>query len=199
MTNLTRPIPGDPLALSNGKSSTQIIDEIEDVVEDSEAKVATRTSNGILTTDAYSDIPLQVLNTAEATTGWHAVGALTTAGTGAISASSTAFTAVTGTFAAGNVGYGIRVPGLLISPYARTGYVDHQTLSFDAYLKFIEDLFLDSQRLDPRNDGRPDPRPFVRENVAILGDLVNDFDFNQKPRAPLILDPYPNGKPKPEK
>jgi len=45
------------------------------------------------------------------------------------------------------------------------------------------------------NDGRPDPRPFVRENVAILGDLVDDFDFNQKPRAPLILDPYPNGKP----
>jgi len=91
--------------------------------------------------------------------------------------------------------YGLRVPALVISPYAKRGYVDHQVLSFDAYLKFIEDLFLDSQRLDPMNDGRPDPRPFVRENVAILGDLVNDFDFDQKPRPPLILDPYPNGKP----
>ncbi|HEX6709139.1 MAG TPA: alkaline phosphatase family protein, partial [Rubrobacter sp.] len=39
-------------------------------------------------------------------------------------------------------GYGMRVPGLLISPYAKKGYVDHQTLSFDAYLKFIEDRFL---------------------------------------------------------
>jgi phospholipase C len=35
-------------------------------------------------------------------------------------------------------GYGLRVPGLVISPYAKRGYVDHQTLSFDAYLKFVE-------------------------------------------------------------
>ncbi len=39
-------------------------------------------------------------------------------------------------------GYGLRVPGLVISPYARRGHIDHQTLSFDAYLKFIEDDFL---------------------------------------------------------
>ena len=55
-------------------------------------------------------------------------------------------------------GYGLRVPGIVISPYARTGYIDHQTLSFDAYDKFIEDVFLGGQRLDPRTDGRPDPR-----------------------------------------
>jgi phospholipase C len=89
------------------------------------------------------------------------------------------------------VGYGIRVPGLLISPYAKRGYLDHQTLSFDAYLKFIEDVFLGSKRLDPKTDGRPDPRPTVRENVHILGDLRRDFDFNQKPRPPLILRPRP--------
>ena len=83
----------------------------------------------------------------------------------------------------------------MISPYAKQGYIDHQTLSFDAYLKFIEDDFLGGQRLDPSTDGRPDPRPTVRENVPILGDLVDDFDFDQQPRAPLILDPYPNGKP----
>jgi hypothetical protein len=33
-----------------------------------------------------------------------------------------------------------------------------QTLSFDAFNKFIEDDFLGGQRLDPRTDGRPDPR-----------------------------------------
>jgi phospholipase C len=88
-------------------------------------------------------------------------------------------------------GYGLRVPGLVISPYAKRGFIDHQTLSFDAYLKFIEDDFLGGQRLDPRTDGRPDPRPTVRENVAILGDLAHDFDFTQPPRPPLILKPYP--------
>src|SRR5262249_46845460 len=31
-------------------------------------------------------------------------------------------------------GYGLRVPGLVISPYARSGFIDSQTLSFDAYL-----------------------------------------------------------------
>jgi phospholipase C len=86
-------------------------------------------------------------------------------------------------------GYGLRVPGLVISPYAKRGYIDHQTLSFDAYLKFIEDDFLGGQRLDPKTDGRPDPRPDVRENQPILGDLRNDFNFKQKPRRPLILSP----------
>jgi phospholipase C len=85
------------------------------------------------------------------------------------------------------LGYGLRVPGIVISPYAKQGYVDHQTLSFDAYDKFIEDDFLGGQRLDPATDGRPDPRTTVRENVKILGDLANDFDFNQKPRPPVLL------------
>jgi phospholipase C len=89
-------------------------------------------------------------------------------------------------------GYGLRVPGLVISPYAKRGYVDHQTLSFDAYLKFIEDDFLHGARLDPRTDGRPDPRPDVRENAPVLGDLASDFDFSQRPRPPLLLRPYPH-------
>jgi phospholipase C len=88
-------------------------------------------------------------------------------------------------------GYGIRVPGLVISPYAKRGYIDHQVLSHDAYLKFIEDDFLNGQRLDPLTDGRPDSRPDVRESQPILGNLVNDFDFNQKPLPPLILPRHP--------
>lgn len=85
-------------------------------------------------------------------------------------------------------GYGLRVPGLVISPYARKGLIDHQTLSFDAYVKFIEDDFLSGKRIDPKTDGRPDPRPDVRENLAQLGDLRADFDFSQPARAPVILD-----------
>jgi phospholipase C len=84
-------------------------------------------------------------------------------------------------------GYGMRVPGLVISPYAKRGYIDKQTLSFDAYVKFIEDDFLAGERIDPRTDGRPDPRPDVRESQSILGDLRRDFDFSQAPRAPVIL------------
>ncbi|MDX6524454.1 MAG: hypothetical protein QOI17_1967 [Gaiellales bacterium] len=89
-------------------------------------------------------------------------------------------------------GYGLRVPGLVISPYARAGMIDHQTLSFDAYLKFIEDDFLAGGRLDPRTDGRPDSRPDVRENLPILGDLTADFDFSQKPRPRFLLKPCPS-------
>jgi phospholipase C len=89
-------------------------------------------------------------------------------------------------------GYGLRVPGIVISPYARAGYVDHQTLSFDAYLKFIEDDFLGGRRIDPRTDGRPDSRPDVREIAPILGDLATDFDFSQPPRPPVLLSPNPN-------
>jgi phospholipase C len=88
-------------------------------------------------------------------------------------------------------GYGLRVPGLVISPYARQGYLDHQVLSFDGYDKFIEDDFLNSQRIDPRSDGRADPRPDVREDAATLGNLLSDFDFNQAPRPPVLLPVHP--------
>lgn len=84
-------------------------------------------------------------------------------------------------------GYGLRVPGLMISPYARRGFIDHQILSFDAYLKFIEDIFLNGRRINPKNIDRPDPRPTVRENLRILGNLLLEFDFDQPPRKPLIL------------
>jgi phospholipase C len=92
-------------------------------------------------------------------------------------------------------GYGLRVPGILISPYARQGFIDHQTLSFDAYLKFTEDIFLGGARIDPQTDGRPDSRPTVRENVPQLGNLMSDFDFSQQPRQPLILPVNPQPGP----
>jgi len=103
-------------------------------------------------------------------------------------------------------GYGLRVPSITISPYARQGYIDKQTLSQDAYLKFIEDDFLGGSRLNPATDGRPDLRPDVREDAAVLGNLIADFNFDQPPRKPVLLatnpptdsphlPPYFNGKP----
>ena len=88
-----------------------------------------------------------------------------------------------------SLGYGIRVPAIIISPYARRGFIDHHTVSSDSWLKFIENDFLYDARLNPATDGRPDPRPDVRENLA--GSILQDFNFNQKPRPPLILKPCP--------
>ena len=88
-------------------------------------------------------------------------------------------------------GYGLRVPGIVISPYARAGYIDHHQLSHDAYLKFVEDDFLEGSRLNPATDGRPDRRPDVREEAPGLGSLTNDFNFEQAPRAPVLLSAEP--------
>jgi phospholipase C len=87
-------------------------------------------------------------------------------------------------------GYGLRVPSLVISPWVRRG-VDHHIYSFDAYLRLLEDLFLGGQRLDPKTDGRPDPRPTVREDLSILSDLRSAFDFTQEPLPKTVLDPTP--------
>lgn len=84
-------------------------------------------------------------------------------------------------------GYGLRVPAITMSPWIKKGTIDHQVLSHDAYLRFIEDVFLRSQRLDPNTDGRPDSRPDVRENASQLGNILNDFDFAQAPLPPLVL------------
>ncbi len=89
-------------------------------------------------------------------------------------------------------GYGLRVPGIVISPYAKHGYIDHQTLSASTpTTSSSRTTSSHGQRLDPRTDGRPDPRPTVRENVKILGDLTRDFDFNQTPRKPHPLPVHP--------
>jgi phospholipase C len=94
-----------------------------------------------------------------------------------------------------DMGYGLRVPGLVMSPWARRGMIDHTTLSFDSYLRLIEDRFLDGQRLDPETDGRPDSRPTVRERIA--NPITKAFDFSQEPRPPLVLDPWPWKQPEP--
>jgi phospholipase C len=101
------------------------------------------------------------------------------------------------------LGYGIRVPGLIISPWVIPGYIDHQVVSFDAYLKFIEDIFLNSARIGTPGTVRPDSRTTIREALTSIsqapspgnaggapvavGDLLNDFNFSQTPLPPLVL------------
>ena len=94
-------------------------------------------------------------------------------------------------------GFGLRVPGLLISAYAKAGTIDHSVLSTDSYATFIEDLFINGTRLDPTALGQPDNRPDIRDELtqvtfpdkttAPIGNLMNEFDFTQKPLAPVIL------------
>ncbi|HEX4504715.1 MAG TPA: alkaline phosphatase family protein [Alphaproteobacteria bacterium] len=94
-------------------------------------------------------------------------------------------------------GYGLRVPGIMISAYAKAGMIDHSVMSFDAYATFIEDLFMNGARLNPKALGNPDNRPDIRDaltkvhfldgTTAPIGKLIDEFDFNQKPLPPLLL------------
>ena len=69
-------------------------------------------------------------------------------------------------------GYGPRVPGLLISPYAKKGFIDHTELDFTSVLKFIETNW----GVDP-----------LTERDANANNLLTAFDFQSSPRAPQFL------------
>jgi phospholipase C len=70
--------------------------------------------------------------------------------------------------------YGHRVPCLVISPYARAGYVSHELHSHVSLLHFAETLF----DLEP-----------LTERDAAASAMLDCFDFNQPPLAPLVLEP----------
>ncbi len=94
-------------------------------------------------------------------------------------------------------GFGIRVPGLMISAFARRGMIDHALYSDDSYATFIEDLFMGGARLDPAQLGNPDNRPDIRDALTSvtfldghgepIGNLMTEFDFTQKPLPRLVL------------
>ena len=71
-----------------------------------------------------------------------------------------------------NFGFGPRVPLLIISPWARQGVITHTTLEFSSVLKFIEERF-DLAALTERDED--------------ANDLIDAFEFNHRPREPLIL------------
>jgi phospholipase C len=70
-------------------------------------------------------------------------------------------------------GFGIRVPLLVISPYAKQGYVDHTLGEFSSVLRFIEDNWGLSQLTHRDRDAR---------------NLSEAFDFSGRPQGP---DPLP--------
>lgn len=69
-------------------------------------------------------------------------------------------------------GLGPRVPLLIISPYAKKGYISHMQYEFSSFLKFAETRF----GLQPLGDRD------LRAN-----DMLDSFDFEQEPQASLVL------------
>jgi phospholipase C len=69
-------------------------------------------------------------------------------------------------------GLGPRVPLLIISPFARKGYVSHTVYEHSSILKFVETLY----GLSP-----------LTTRDASASDMRDSFDFNQVPQPPLIL------------
>ncbi len=63
--------------------------------------------------------------------------------------------------------YGFRVPLIVVSPYARRGYVSHARHDFGSILKFTEDVF---------------GLPTLGYADAYADDLTDCFDFDQAPR-----------------
>jgi phospholipase C len=51
--------------------------------------------------------------------------------------------------AQGRCGYGTRVPLLVISPYAKSNFIDHTLVDLTSVLKFVEDNWLGGQRVQP--------------------------------------------------
>jgi len=71
-------------------------------------------------------------------------------------------------------GLGPRVPLLIISPYARQGYISHTLYEFSSLLKFVEQRF--------------DLAPLGERDQA-ANDLLDSFDFDNCPLPPLMLEP----------
>lgn len=80
-------------------------------------------------------------------------------------------------------GLGIRVPGLVISPYARQDFIDRNTYSFESWLKIVEERF--------------NVTPMTARDTNAL-DMTAAFDFSQSPRQPVILLPTREGSPYPQ-
>lgn len=74
------------------------------------------------------------------------------------------------------LGYGFRVPFLIISPYAdnTNSHIDHTQIELSSTLKFIEETF---------------NLPSLGRRDASSGDLLSAFNFSQAPIAPVVLTP----------
>jgi phospholipase C len=75
-------------------------------------------------------------------------------------------------------GLGPRVPLLVISPFAKPGYVSHQQGEFSSLAKFLEENWAL-------------PSLGQRDSLDVTSDLLDFFDFSQSPQAPLVLSSVP--------
>ncbi len=93
-------------------------------------------------------------------------------------------------------GLGIRVPTMVISPYARRGYVSGQLYDHSSVLKYLErrfglptlasvnhqfDTSTPSKNNDAASGGASGPPAPPRDTLAQLGDFYEAFDFTQDP------------------
>ncbi|MBV9232857.1 MAG: hypothetical protein JO030_02335 [Candidatus Eremiobacteraeota bacterium] len=79
-------------------------------------------------------------------------------------------------------GLGMRVPCLIVSPYAKRGYVSSTQYEFGSILKFMEEVF-GLPPLGPPSEGYTDSR---------ANSISDAFNFAQKPRA---FEPIPSKYP----
>jgi hypothetical protein len=79
----------------------------------------------------------------------------------------------------GRCGYGTRMPLLVVSPFAKRNHVDHTLTDQSSVLRFVEDNWLDHQRIQP--GGSFD---------TIAGTIEHMLDFDDRDEDPrkLILD-----------
>jgi phospholipase C len=70
--------------------------------------------------------------------------------------------------------YGLRVPLIVVSPYAKAAHISHQVNDFGSILKFIEGTFAVS-------NVAPGASPAYADATSDTGDLSDCFDFNQTP------------------
>ena len=83
-------------------------------------------------------------------------------------------------------GDGPRIPLLVVSPYAKTGYVDHVYQDHASLLKFIERNWKLPTLSGRSRDNLPNPRfdkddPYRPTNQPAVGDLMSLFNFGSKP------------------
>lgn len=79
-------------------------------------------------------------------------------------------------------GLGMRAPLIVISPYAKSGYIGHNQGEFASFDKFIEEDF------SLGNLGQ-------RDSLPQTSDLMDFFDFTQTPQPPFIVGQLPNNSP----
>jgi phospholipase C len=94
-------------------------------------------------------------------------------------------------------GDGTRIALIAVSPYARTGFVDHTYYDHSSVLKFIERNWGLSPLSARSRDNLPNPTQppgtYVPTNGPAIGDLMNLFNFRRlRPDAPSITPIVPN-------